>query len=305
MNRLCPECLGPLEVRDGAAHCTVHGGHYQILFWREGSAMRAPAISPAAAAAAAAAVAGPRSADPSAPPVSPKSRVAAAAMAPPASVVPRRVTTCANHDHLPAIFVCRRCRKPICDLCAFPQNDGARLCPACSHRSVPEPTARRGHSAVRLAVENQTCRQHSRVAAAQICQLCGAPMCATCDFLLPGNFHVCPVCAVAPPSGLSPKRKKMLRLSFIAAGASTLGLVGNCLGVLLARNLMSTVVLGLWLFALVLIPSVAGLALGAGVLVRRNSHLVVWMAVVWNGLLVGGFFLFSILGMLLSLAPKE
>ena len=175
MKRLCPECLGALEVRDGEARCTVHGGHYKILFWREVSAVVSPTISPAAAAVAAAAV------------------------------VSRRVTNCVNHDNLPAMYSCRRCQVAICDLCALPQENGSRLCPACAGRRAPQPVVRGGNPGVKPGEQTRNCRQHPGVVATRICQLCGVPMCDVCDTLMPGNIHVCAACAPAGESGAGGK----------------------------------------------------------------------------------------------------
>ena len=206
MKRLCPECLGALEVRDGEARCTVHGGHYKILFWREVSAVVSPTISPAAAAVAAAAVAAAAKPSPESPPGSAtKPAAMSGAMAPPAAVVSRRVTNCVNHDNLPAMYSCRRCQVAICDLCALPQENGSRLCAACAGRRAPEPVVRGGNPGVKPGEQTRNCRQHPGVVATRICQLCGVPMCDVCDTLMPGNIHVCAACAPPGESGAGRK----------------------------------------------------------------------------------------------------
>jgi len=209
MKRLCPECLGTLEVRDREARCTVHGGHYKILFWREVSSVVSPTISPAAAAVAAAAVAAVAAVARPSPENQSASTTRAdatpAAMAPPASVVSRRVTTCVNHDNLPAMYSCRRCHVAICDLCALPQDNGSRLCPACAGRRAPQPVVRGGNRGVAPGGQTRYCRQHPEVAATRICHLCGVPMCDVCDTLMPGNIHVCAACAPPGESGAGGK----------------------------------------------------------------------------------------------------
>lgn len=261
MERLCPECLGTLEIHDsGVAHCTVHGGDYKILFWRE------------------------------APPV--------------ISSVPATIAAggiCANHPNLPAAFVCRRCGAPICDLCAFPQDDGSRRCPACATIHAAEPSVRSGVSAVALAVQNQKCKQHPNVAAVQICQTCGTPMCATCDFLLPGNYHVCPVCATAPPPALSPQRRKMLVSSFALAGWCTLIWAAVFSGMFrnLVRDRAGQQAFGVLLMFILLVPSIIGVALGVSSTDRRLPNTIaMWIAIIWNGIILGGFLLLMIVGMM-------
>lgn len=259
--RLCPECLGALEAReDGSARCTVHGGEYKILFWREGQP--APPVIPAAA---------PNSAQ------------------------------CANHPNLPAIFLCRRCGAAICELCGFPQTDGSRLCPACATVHSAAPAFRSGVSAVALAVQNRNCPQHPNVAAVQICQICGAPMCATCDFLLPGNFHVCPKCATTPQTSLSPKRKRLLIGSFAMAGWCTLVMAALLSGAF--RNMVtdkaSEEAFGLLISFILFIPSIIGTALGVSSMDRRLSNtMAMWIATIWNGLILGGFILLMIIGIM-------
>ncbi|HEX9048529.1 MAG TPA: hypothetical protein VF988_15985, partial [Verrucomicrobiae bacterium] len=211
--------------------------------------------------------------------------------------------TCAGHPNLPAVFVCRVCSALICDLCAFPQDDGSRLCPKCATVRSHEPVLRGGLSSVTLAVENRKCVQHPTVAAVQICHACGASMCATCDFLLPGNIHVCPTCATKPNTELSPKRKKMLIGSFALAVWCTLMAAALMGGVFrgFARNKADQEALGMLLMLLLLVPSIIGTALGVGARDRRLANTVaMWVAIVWNAVFLVGFILLMILGMFMK-----
>ena len=257
--------MGTLEAGPaGVARCTVHGGEYKILFWRE-----------------------------DAPPVLPPVLAAPAAGA----------GSCVNHSNLPAIFLCRRCGAAICELCAFPQDDGSRLCPACATVLSPEPASRRGISAVALAVQDRKCPQHPNVAAVQVCQICGTPMCATCDFLLPGNMHVCPTCATKPHTSLSPKRKRMLIGSFALAGWCTLVMAALMGGLFrsMAESKADEEAFGLLLTFILLIPSIVGTALGVGSMDRRLSNtFAMWIATIWNGIILGGFILLMIVGMMMK-----
>jgi len=254
--------MGLLEARPaGVARCLTHGGEYKILFWREG----APPVLPAASAAPATGVA------------------------------------CVNHKNLPAVFLCRRCEAAVCDLCSFPQSDGSRLCPSCAIMTASEPVFQGGTSAVTLAVEGRTCPQHPGVAAVQICHICAAPMCGTCDFLLPGNLHVCPTCATKPQTSLSPKRKKLLIASFLLAAWCTV-----VLGALLSGMFRSAIktkedqeVLGFLLFLILLAPSIVGVSLAVASKERRlPNSIAMWVATAWNGVILGGFILLMIIGMM-------
>jgi len=248
----------------GMARCTVHGGEYKVLFWRPDTPPGLPPVSPAPAA---------------------------------------RSGACANHSNLPAIYLCRRCGAAICELCAFPEDDGRRLCPACATVLSAGSASHGGVSAVALGVQERKCPQHPNVAAVQLCQICGAPMCATCDFLLPGNLHVCPTCATQPQTSLSPKRKRMLIGSFALAAWCTLVMAALMAGAFrgMARDKSEEEAFGLLLMFILLVPSIIGVALGLGAMDRRLSNtMAMWIATIWNGLILGGFILLMIIGMMMK-----
>jgi hypothetical protein len=201
---------------------------------------------------------------------------------------------------VPAVSVCPGCNAAICDLCAFPQDDGSRLCPACATVQAAEPGVRGGPALEAPAVQDRKCKQHPGVTAVQICHICKEPMCATCDFLLPGNFHVCPTCATAPQAPLSPKRKKMLIGSFALAGWCTLFMAVLLGGGFrsMARDKESQQALGLLVMALLLAPAIAGVALGVNSKGRSSSgSFAPWIAIAWNGMILGGYILLMIIGM--------
>lgn len=260
---LCPECMGTLELLEGdTARCTVHGGEYQVLFHR-------------------------------CPP-------------PPAGNVPPVLVAvpgmCANHPNLRAGYACRRCGTAICQICSFPQDDGTWLCPKCvtmRSNSLETPSLG-GVSAVTLAVQDRKCHLHPKVAAVQICQLCGVAMCATCDFALPGNLHLCPKCATTQRTGISSKRKAYLIGSFALAAWCTLVMAALLGGFFrsLAGNKQDEAALGVLLMLLLLIPSIIGTALGVSSMDRRlPNSIAMWVAVVWNGMILGGFLLLMIIGL--------
>jgi hypothetical protein len=253
--------MGALEMRPaGMARCATHGGEYKILFCREDS----PSLRP------------------------------------PVQTAPADGSSCVNHPNLPALFLCGRCNSAICDICSFEQADGSRLCPVCATERAAEPVSNEVVS-VNPSAQNQQCRQHPNVAAVQICRLCGDPMCATCDFLLPGNLHVCPSCATKPQTALSPKRKGMLIASFALAVWGTLVMAALMTGVFrgMGRDPEGQQALGLLLILIWVIPAIIGTSLGVGAMDRRLSNrMAMWIAAIWNGLILGIFIVLTIIGLM-------
>jgi hypothetical protein len=264
---LCPECMGTLELLEGGtARCTIHGGEYKVLFHR-----------------------GPQP--------------------PPAGNVPPVLAAapgmCVNHTNLRAAFTCNRCGKAICQICAFPQDDDTWLCPLCATMSSNslETPAHGGVSAVTLAVQDRKCHLHPNVAAVQICKSCGVAMCATCDFALPGNLHLCPRCATTQRTGLSPKRKVYLVASFVLAAWCTAVMAALLAGAFqnMAESKESETAFGMLLMVILLIPAIIGTALGVSSMDRRlPNSIAMWIATIWNGIILGGFLLLMIVGMFMK-----
>ncbi len=126
-------------------------------------------------------------------------------------------------------------------------------------------------------------------------------MCATCDFLLPGNYHVCPTCATAPQTALSPKRKKMLIGSFALAAWCTLFWVAVFSGMFRSfiTDKDSQQAFGFVLMIILVVPSIIGLALGLSSMDRRLPNTIaMWIATAWNGLILAGFILLVIIGLM-------
>ena len=146
------------------------------------------------------------------------------------------------------------------------------------------------------------CAQHPEVNAVRRCGLCGSTMCATCDFELPGAFHLCPTCATTPQTALSPKRKKLVGFAYALAAWSTLALAvffgGAVLGLFSQNKELEAVidlVFGLFVFA----PTLGGTALSFSALDRRlGNPPVIWGAVMWNGILLALYIGLSLLGSL-------
>jgi uncharacterized protein YbaR (Trm112 family) len=144
------------------------------------------------------------------------------------------------------------------------------------------------------------CAQHPGQDAFVRCGSCGALVCPTCDFALPGNQHACPKCVASAASrGLSPKRKKMM---FGAYGLAVWSMFAFGLSMILAAGPHSEAEqqgIGYIMTLIVLAPSIAGAALGFGALdKRRGNSLALWVAALWNLLLIVGFLMLSLIGLM-------
>lgn len=280
MELVCPECLGSLAFKDeNSVVCQTHGGEYEVLFSR----LRPPPPRPVA-------------------PGLPEPAAVAALSESEATEGGTR-PFCTQHPHVAAAFICRHCGKPICNICAFREDDGTAVCPECAlthGTSTAGDPALVEAAAVSQLLPGARCTQHPNLAATQRCKLCGAFMCATCDFALPGNIHVCPKCAATPRSSLSPRRKKFMIGSYALAIWSTIGMTCLLAGVFaeMARSKADQEVLGMVLMLFVMAPAITGLALGVSARDRRLSNpLSITLAIVWNGIIVGSFLLLILYGM--------
>ena len=125
-------------------------------------------------------------------------------------------------------------------------------------------------------------------------------MCITCDFQFPGGVHACPECAANPNKELSPRRKRTLTWAYVLAVWGTLGIA-----VLLSGVLASTVetqddvqALGLAVMIFIFAPAVAGAAVGFSSVNRRLTNPpVVWVAAIWNGIILAILLLLTIVGL--------
>jgi hypothetical protein len=123
-------------------------------------------------------------------------------------------------------------------------------------------------------------------------------VCQTCDFSFPGNIHLCPKCATEPQKGLKGKRKAYLIWSYILAGWSTLATIfflgGGAAGM---GEEAGAEGIGLMMTFFMLIPAIIGMALGSSAMERRSKPISVWVATLWNGLIVALFILLCIVGL--------
>lgn len=168
--------------------------------------------------------------------------------------------------------------QPTCESCAAAAENEQDL-------SAPSPSIPAG----------TMCVTHNDVPAVQLCQMCGAAVCKTCDFEFPGNIHVCPNC-VNKPQTLSPKRKKNLVWSYIFASIATIGFI-FCFYFAARNPNASEQGLGFLFLITSLAPAVAGLSLGTSARTRgRKTPVSTWIAILWSGAVIGLYVLLIILG---------
>jgi hypothetical protein len=211
---------------------------------------------------------------------------------------------CVHHPDLRASFVCSACKQLICELCAFTRTDGTRVCSQCAS----SPAALAAEAGARLSMQGYAapsrvhalkCLQHPNVAAIQVCKGCGGPMCGTCDFLLPGDLHLCPRCVAAPPKRMSGQRRGLIIAAYVFAVWGTFAIAVRESGVLqgMVQSPGDQIVLGYIIILFIRVPVLIGAGLGFSCFdPRLRNPPAVWIAAIWNGLLlliyVAGIFLY-------------
>jgi hypothetical protein len=210
--------------------------------------------------------------------------------------------TCKQHPDVAASFACIECHTPVCETCAFHEQDGSVLCPECKVNQLkPPPVLTLVDQPVVPIPAEARCKQHPNVAATQQCKLCANYLCSTCDFSLPNGIHVCPTCATVPRSPLGARGRKFLIGSYAAAIWSTVGLACLVSGAFggVAQTKADEMVLGWVLLLFVLVPAVVGLALASSAKRQRATNPPsLWIALVWNSIIIGCFLLLTIIGLM-------
>jgi hypothetical protein len=105
---------------------------------------------------------------------------------------------------------------------------------------------------------------------------------------------------MSSPAGLSSSRKKLVVAGFLLAVWSTVGMLLLVTG-FFAESGMSATALGLVLSILVLMPSLGGLASSLSAQESRlHNPIALWVAVIWNSLVVLGFIALTIVGLMMG-----
>lgn len=223
-----------------------------------------------------------------------------------ATTAPALVPTdqkCDAHPAQPAIADCATCGKHLCALCSF-ELHGANYCSDCGVTNAtisssgmlnlnPIVIPRQRH------VVEGMCADHPEVQAVAFCRLCGKRVCATCDFAMPGDVHLCPACVENQSSSdVSPKRKKLSWIALALASWSTLLFVMLIAG---AFNSFFTAdeagkAADLVITNLILWPLLVGVGVSLAALDSKLKNTgLMKVAAWWNGVLGGIFLLIVIL----------
>jgi hypothetical protein len=195
---------------------------------------------------------------------------------------------CRMHPEVASTHTCDRCGCGVCETCAFGTAEGV-TCPSCASSAGTLGLA----PARRRVAAGTSCKVHPDVEAVERCNTCRTPLCATCDFALPGNLHLCGECATSTNNPVTGKRKRNVLVAYALAAFSSVGMIVS----LAAAATLGEEAAG-GLFALTtLFPSLIGTGLGIGALDRRlGNPLWIWGAAVWNGFIFGIFLLLSVIG---------
>jgi hypothetical protein len=264
---LCPACLKPLEITNSeSAHCSPCEKKFEILFRRDQPVTTTMARSFLQ---------------------DDGWQVAEMSLSP--------GQKCSQHPDSEAEYACATCRKPLCKTCTVLQADGSPLCADCDavRHSIPSVSK----TETPQVAEGVMCVNHPGVQAMVQCKICRTAICATCDFIFPGNLHICPKCVIFEGEGLSSKRKKMLIWSYVSAVLASFFLMaffGAASGMSDGVGMMGALT---GLGFLVLAASVTGTGLGFSAIDKRQKNpMVLWIAAVWNLIIVGIYVLLSIIG---------
>jgi len=143
------------------------------------------------------------------------------------------------------------------------------------------------------------CAKHPGVMAIGRCHSCNIPICATCDFVSPGGFHLCPACALNPNPRVSAKRKKMVWWSVGLAIVALVMFGGSIAYIVSNPNDRAALQAGNIFFTGGFLLAVIGLGLGVASRDRRfKTPIAAWIGIVGNGAIVVIFLLLSIVGSL-------
>jgi hypothetical protein len=196
----------------------------------------------------------------------------------PLVIADRQNATCAAHDGRYQILFDRSAP-------AMPETAAA------DGVDIPRPAAPHGL--------NIPCVQHPEVMAVARCRICSRGVCATCDFLLPGNVHACPACLETEPStALTPKRRAAMIIAMLIAGFCTLMFMLLMTGTL-HRTFGASETTNLLVGNAILWPAIAGVVVALTALDRRLGNPAgVWVAVAWNAVNLSIFLLLMVVGLM-------
>ena len=230
------------------------------------------------------------------------------------SDAPETIRACPQHPDAAAAYVCAECGSSVCIDCCFTMPDQSVCCKRCLDAkaapaaSEPAPLVLRMAAPAPIAptwpsiplLPGTGCVQHPDVRPSAHCKYCGIGVCRTCDFVFPGELHLCPVCATTSTARLSPRRKSYLIAAFALAGWSSLGLSVLVSGALagMVEDRSSQTLVGIMVILFIALPSVVGTAMAMSAMRKGANTIAVWIAMVWNVLMLAGFAMLMIIGTL-------
>lgn len=143
------------------------------------------------------------------------------------------------------------------------------------------------------------CAKHPAVTAVARCHSCTIAICATCDFVSPGGFHLCPACALNPNPRVSSKRKKMVWWS-VGLAVLAVATFSASMTMIFANPRDKATLEGANIFLMLgFFIAVVGLGLGLAARDRRfKTPVAAWIGIVGNGAIVAIFLLLSLVGSL-------
>ncbi len=243
-----------------------------------------------------------------------------------AEVVPERTAAaspgdCVNHPGVAAMFGCSQCRSLICRTCDAPQPDGSHVCSKCVAKGplVPpfQPAAQRSTALpsqfpapipagvpspsgygpmapsagqarpMAAPLTGLQCEQHEETQAVVRCNACGKPVCETCVFRFPNGASLCPKCATDTTRPFSKNRKMLAGWSLGLAGLGTLMLIVVFTGAFMVLPGLAGGLFALACVGIGFVAVVTGMILAFCSLSKREGNPpIVWIAVVWNCLLL-------------------
>ncbi|HEV7671879.1 MAG TPA: hypothetical protein VGS22_25435 [Thermoanaerobaculia bacterium] len=219
--------------------------------------------------------------------------------------------TCADHPRQAAVTRCSSCGKQLCTLCIFPLGEW-NFCGDCALRQAGSQAARPVNTAVsptaqpNVPAPRAQCAYHPDSPAVVSCKLCSRWICATCDFALPGDVHLCPSCIETQSTvDVNPKRKKWSYIALALAAWSTFLSLLLFVGVFNSLlNSEGGEAFDRVITTLIFWPCVIGTGLAMGALDKKLKNTGLMKAALWWNAAIGGVFLLLILASNLGLTGK-
>jgi hypothetical protein len=143
----------------------------------------------------------------------------------------------------------------------------------------------------------ERCVAHPEVAASVECRGCRSWTCETCDFVFPGDVHLCPKCVKSYATSTSAWRRRARNRSLVYGGVATAFFASLPLAGVLAESEAGLTVLGILAFGGGGGFALAGLAHGVDAIHRVSApRLGERLPKIWSQVLIGLMVLISVIG---------